>query len=253
MSRQNYAVLVGVATALAIIALSALCAFLYRAWLTYRREAFIRDYRWPAGLLERLERHHAGFGRKDSALVSRGLRQFFLAYLRSGQKFVSMPSQIADDLWHEFILYTREYQNFCKGAFGGFLHHTPAVVLSANRRNNEGLRRVWWQCCREENIDPVRPSRLPLLFALDAKYRIAGGFNYHPQCEQLRKDAGAAAGAGYCGGDFASSSIDGSTDGFGDSTSDSSGDSGGGDGGGDSGGGDSGGGCGGGCGGGGGD
>jgi hypothetical protein len=249
MSRQNYAVLVGVATAVAIIGLSALCAFLYRAWLNYRREEFIRNYRWPAGLLERLEKHHADFGRKDSALVSRGLRQFFLAYLRSGQKFVSMPSQIADDLWHEFILYTREYQAFCSKAFGGFLHHTPAVVLSANRKNNEGLRRVWWQCCREENIDPARPSRLPLLFALDAKYRIAGGFIYQPQCEQLRQGG---SGAGYCGGDFASSSIDGSTDGFGDSSGDSSsGDSGGGDsgGGGDGGGG---GGCGGGgCGGGG--
>ena len=28
----------------------------------------------------------------------------------SGNKYVSMPSQIADDLWHEFILYTREYK-----------------------------------------------------------------------------------------------------------------------------------------------
>ena len=250
MSRHNYAVLVGVLTALTIIALSTFTAFLYRSWLKYRREEFIRGYRWPAGLLERLEKHHAGFERKDSALVSRGLRQFFLAYLRSGQKFVSMPSQIADDLWHEFILYTREYQNFCQRAFGGFLHHTPAVVLSADRRNNEGLRRVWWQCCREENIDPVNPSRLPLLFALDAKFRVAGGFTYHPQCEQLRQGG---SGAGYCGGDFASSSVDGSTAGFGDSSSDgSSGDSGGG--GGDGGGGDGGGGCGGGgCGGGGGD
>jgi hypothetical protein len=251
MARHNYAVLVGILTALAIIGLSAFTAFLYRSWLKYRREEFIRSYRWPAGLLERLERHHAGFERKDSALVSRGLRQFFLAYLRSGQKFVSMPSQIADDLWHEFILYTREYQNFCQRAFGGFLHHMPAVVLSADRKNNEGLRRVWWQCCREENIDPVNPTRLPLLFALDAKFKVAGGFTYHPQCEQLRKDGGATAGAAYCGGDFASSSVDGSTAGFGDSSSDGSG---GDSSGGDAGGGDGGGGCGGGgCGGGGGD
>jgi hypothetical protein len=163
------------------------------------------------------------------------LRQFFLAYSRSGKRFVSMPSQVADDLWHEFILYTREYQTFCRKAFGGFLHHTPAVVLSENRKNNEGLRRVWWHCCKEENIDPVHPSRLPLLFALDAKYRIAGGFTYHPQCGQLRQGG---SGAGYCGGDFASSSFDGSTDGFGDS----SGDGGGGDSGGDGGGGDGGGG-----------
>lgn len=222
---------------------------LFRGWLKYRREEYIRSYRWPAGLLERLEKQHAGFERKDSALVSRGLRQFFLAYSRSGKRFVSMPSQVADDLWHEFILYTREYQTFCRKAFGGFLHHTPAVVLGADRKNNEGLRRVWWHCCKEENIDPVHPSRLPLLFALDAKYKIAGGFTYHPQCEQLRKDGGATAGAAYCGGDFASSSVDGGTAGFGDSAgAGSSADSGGGDSG------SSGGGCGGGgCGGGGGD
>ncbi len=59
-----------------------------------------------------------------------------------------MPSQVADDLWHEFILYTRDYDAFCRRAFGGFLHHTPAVVLSEHRKSNEGLRRVWWYCCK---------------------------------------------------------------------------------------------------------
>lgn len=161
----------------------------YRHWVGLRRAEFIRSYTWPRGLLERLEKHHPGFERKDSALVSRGLRQFFLAYAQSGRKFVSMPSQIADDLWHEFILYTREYQAFCRKAFGGFLHHAPAVVLSADRKNNEGLRRVWWHCCREENIDPVHPTRLPLLFALDAKYRVAGGFTYHRSASNFARTA----------------------------------------------------------------
>jgi hypothetical protein len=239
---------------LTLLVAGAFAVYLFNAWLKLRRAEFIRTFRWPPGLLERLEKHHAGFERKDSALVSRGLRQFFVAYLMSGKRYVSMPSQAADDLWHEFILYTREYDKFCRRAFGGFLHHTPAVVLGADRRNNEGLRRVWWYCCKYESIDPVKPTRLPLLFALDAKLNIPGGFVYHPQCEALRRDG---SGAAYCGGDFSDSSIDGSSAGFGDAGSDGSGhggshgDSGGSDGGG---GGDGGGGCGGGgCGGGGGD
>ena len=175
-------------------------AWLYGKWRTLRRAEFIRTFHWPRGLLERLEKHHPGFARKDSALVSRGLRQFFVAYLMSGKRHVSMPSQVADDLWHEFILYTREYDAFCRRAFGGFLHHTPAVVLSEHRKSNEGLRRVWWYCCKYENIDPVRPTRLPLLFALDSKFNIANGFVYHPDCEELRKNG---SGAAYCGGDFA--------------------------------------------------
>jgi hypothetical protein len=51
-----------------------------------------------ARLLERLEKHHPGLEREDSALVLRGLRQFFVAYLMSGKRYVSMPSQVADDL-----------------------------------------------------------------------------------------------------------------------------------------------------------
>jgi hypothetical protein len=205
-------VLAGIAT---IIAVS-----IYRPWLQLRRAEFIRTYRWPPGLLERLEKHRPGLERKDSALVSRGLRQFFVAYLMSGKRYVSMPSQVADDLWHEFILYTREYDTFCRRAFGGFLHHTPAVVLSGHRKSNEGLRRVWWYCCKYENIDPVHPTRLPLLFALDSKLNIPDGFVYHPQCEELRKNG---SGAAYCGGDFANSSVDGSSAGFGDAGSDAGG------------------------------
>ena len=236
-----------------------IAARLYRKWVELRRAEYIRTFRWPRGVLERLEKHYPAFERKDSALVSRGLRQFFLAYLMSGKRFVSMPSQVADDLWHEFILYTRDYDSFCRRAFGTFLHHTPAVVLGAERSNNEGLRRVWWYCCKYENISPFRPTRLPLLFALDAKLKIPGGFTYHPQCEALRP-AGTA-GAVYCGGDFADVSYDGGTAGLGDSSAEGSGGSafggeaGGGDagghGGGDSGGGGDGGGSGGGCGGGG--
>jgi hypothetical protein len=216
---------------------------LFRYWFQLRRAEFIRTYTWPRGLLERLEKHHPGMERKDSALVSRGLRQFFIAYLMSGKRFVSMPSQVADDLWHEFILYTREYDGFCRRAFGTFLHHTPAVVLGAERSNNEGLRRVWWYCCKYENISPYRPTRLPLLFALDAKLKIPGGFTYHPQCEALRPAGNT--GAVYCGGDFADVSFDGGTAGLGDSSGDgSSGDGSGGDA--DGGGGGDGGGCGGG-------
>jgi hypothetical protein len=133
---------------------------LYSYWLKLKRAEFIRTYSWPRGLLERLEKHHPGMERKDSALVSRGLRQFFIAYLMSGNRFVSMPSQVADDLWHEFILYTREYERFCARAFGAFLHHTPAVVLGAERKSNEGLRRVWWYCRKYENISPFQPTRL---------------------------------------------------------------------------------------------
>lgn len=205
---------------------------LFDSWLRLRRAEFIRTYEWPPGLLDKLGEHHPGLDRKDAALVSRGLRQYFIAYLMSGKRFVSMPSRVADDLWHEFILHTREYQRFCRRAFGSFMHHTPATVLSESRKSNTGLRRVWWYCCKYENIDPRNPTRLPLLFALDAKLSIPAGFVYHHRCEALRAGGTAVV---YCGGDFSSASFDGGTAGFGDGAGDSGGHSGDGGSGGDGG------------------
>jgi hypothetical protein len=197
----------------------------WRRWRAAQRLQFIRTQPFPRGLLARLLKKRPGLSGAQQQLVLRGLRQFFLAYASGGHRFVAMPSQVADDLWHEFILYTREYERFCQQAFGGFLHHTPAVVLTTQQRNNTGLRRVWWQCCKEENIDPRRPSRLPLLFALDAKLGVADGFHYRADCGPRRQ--GGPDGV-YCGADFASSSFDGGTDGLGDGPGGDSGDAGGG-------------------------
>lgn len=189
-----------------------------------KRAEFIRSYPLPAGLFERLDKVRPGLDLKSKQLIARALRKFFLAHLASGCRFVSMPSQAVDELWHEFILYTRHYEAFCKQAFGRFLHHTPAVVLGPHRQNNEGLRRTWWYCCREENIDPRKPTRLPLLFALDAKLGVVNGFHYAPDCEKLRRNG---SGTVHCGGDFSSSDIDGCTDGFGYDSGDGGGDGGG--------------------------
>ena len=199
---------------------------------TARRMDYINSFALPHGIFERLQKRRPELTPKDCQLVNKGLRQFFLAYLKSGRNYVSMPSQAADDLWHEFILYTRQYDRFCQKAFGGFLHHTPAVALRSNRQNNTGLRRCWWYACKEELINPRKPVRLPLLFALDAKLDIKDGFRYIADCSMIRKSESTQDGGRviYCGGDFSDTGIDGCLDGF-DSgfssdSSDSSGDSG---------------------------
>ncbi len=214
------------------LAISLVAMYFWSRWRRLARAEFIRAYRLPPGIFEKLATKRPGLELKDQQLVARALRQFFLAYLNSGCKFVSMPSQVVDDLWHELILYTRHYDRFCKQAFGRFLHHTPAVVLGADRQNNAGLRRVWWYACREENINPRDATRLPLLFAIDRKLGIADGFTYVADCRKLKETQPGT--AVNCGGDFSNASFDGSTDGFGDAGVGS---------------GDAGGGCGGGCGG----
>ena len=190
-----------------------------------RREAFIRAFMFPRGVFEKFHKTRPTLELKDQQLVARALRQFFLVYLKSGCKRVAMPSQVADDLWHEFILFTRKYKAFCDQAFGQFLHHTPAVKLGAVKSDNEGLRRVWWFSCIEENINPRKATRLPLLFAIDKKLGIAGGFVYDLDCRRAPRDvAQGGAGGGQCAEAFGDSSVDGSTDGFGCSSGGSGGD-----------------------------
>lgn len=212
------------------VALTAALVIYGRRYVAQRREAFIRHAELPKGLFERLQKRHPELSVKDCQLVAHGLRQFFLAHLKSGRRFVSMPSQVVDDLWHEFILYTKNYDRFCRQAFGQFLHHTPAVVLGRAQQGNAGLRRCWWYACKEENINPRAATRLPLLFALDSKLGIAGGFRYVPDCQSVRRAGGDGSGAAYCGADFSDPSVDGSVDGFGDASGSSGEGTGGGDG-----------------------
>jgi hypothetical protein len=172
-----------------------------------RRETFIRNYELPRGLFDNLRKRRPELQVKDCQLTANALRQFFLAYLKSGRKYVAMPSQVADDLWHEFILFTRNYDAFCKGAFGGFLHHTPAVAVGTGDRADDGLHTTWWHVCKEDHINPRAPTRLPLLFALDAKLGVVDGFTYALDCTSTRVTRVAAGGEAraviYCGGDFA--------------------------------------------------
>lgn len=195
-------------------------ATLWHLRVRHLREAHIRSFALPKGLYDKLRERHPALSLKECQLVAQGLRQFFLTYLKSGRRHVSMPSQVVDDLWHEFILYTRGYQMFCDKAFGRFLHHTPAAALSiTSGQSNAGLRRCWWHACRDENINPVKPARLPLLFALDTKLNIRNGFRYAADCASVRRVGMAVPAAGaaviYCGGDFSSTSMDGGIDGFG--------------------------------------
>src|SRR6185436_10599288 len=45
------------------------------------------------------------------------------------------PSERIDLAWHEFLLFTREYQRFCRLMFGFFIHHNP---VEAGKRPKPG-------------------------------------------------------------------------------------------------------------------
>jgi hypothetical protein len=102
-------------------------------------------------------------------------------------------------------------------------------VLGARAKNNDGLRRAWYWACRDEAIQPKSPSRLPLLFALDAKLQIENGYHYQADCRDIqRKSEAGGDGMGvYCGSSFSDGSFSGDADSFGGADSTDASDAGG--------------------------
>lgn len=207
---------------------------LLMAWVASWRRMVIRESALPVLPRRGLRKAYPKLETKDVDLVERGFRQFFLACARSDGRQVAMPSKAVDAYWHAFILDTKGYADWCDRALGRFLHHVPTERLGNDAEANDGLRRAWFFACREEAIDPRKPSRLPLLFALDAKLGIEGGVVYSPRLRPPGTklgDGGDGIDIVY-GGDFADDSFAGDADGMGGI--DGGGADGGGDGGGSS-------------------
>lgn len=62
--------------------------------------------------------------RIDEAIVE--FRKY-LTLIAQGHQSVAMTSRDVDEVWHTFILFTKDYASFCEQAFGFFLHHQPSL------------------------------------------------------------------------------------------------------------------------------
>jgi hypothetical protein len=146
------------------------------------REAAIDNFTFPDGIAQRVRKRYPHLTDEDMTLIFAGLRQYFQMARLARRRMLSMPSQAVDAAWHEFILFTRNYQVFCDRALGRYLHHTPAEAMRGPQDAQEGIRRAWRLACGLENISPRTPPRLPLIFALDDKLRIPDGLRYSLNC-----------------------------------------------------------------------
>ena len=140
----------------------ALAAFvLYRKWILASRQRYLDQFELSKAVVERARAKLPPLTPEQERQVQQGLLQYFRICVAAGGKFVSMPSQAVDVLWHEFILFTRQYDQFCKRALGSYLHHTPAEAMPTRDSATAGIRRAWRLACKLEGINPKSPQRLP--------------------------------------------------------------------------------------------
>ncbi len=53
--------------------------------------------------------------------------------------FMDRPLMIIDEMWHTFILHTRQYYRFCMKHFKKLVHHEPTLPAEKARRQEEFL------------------------------------------------------------------------------------------------------------------
>ena len=161
--------------------------------------SYIESYRFNSAITKKVKARYSHLSDDDLKLVIDGLREYFYLCCQAKRRMVAMPSQVVDVAWHEFILFTRSYQLFCKRALGRFLHHTPTEAMRTRTLARDGIKRAWRLACAKNHINPANPVRLPLLFSIDTQLNIEDGFKYSLDC---RDKSSPRYGDGYCAGDI---------------------------------------------------
>jgi hypothetical protein len=170
-------------------------------WIIYysmtktSRLRYLENYKFHQGIQAKVAKRYPHLSEDQLTLVLDTLRDYFFMTHRAHKMMVSMPSQVVDVAWHEFILFTRLYNDFCRHCFGRYLHHTPTEVMKSQTVAQEGIKKTWRLACTSEKIDPTKPDRLPMIFAIDALLAIPDGFHYSLDCTN---PSSPAYGDGYC-------------------------------------------------------
>jgi len=167
-----------------------------------RQLRFIENYKFSPVLIRRVKAQHDYLSDADMKKVVSATRDYFYICNQAQGRMVAMPSEIVDVFWHEFLLFTREYQSFCQKGIGRFLHHTPTEVMKSPTSAQEGIKRAWRLACAKEGIDPKNPTKLPPLFAIDKSLNIKGGFSYQLNCKGNLMGSNSSSCGGYCATDI---------------------------------------------------
>lgn len=146
-------------------------------------------------VVKKFRANYPGITYAEFELVWEGLLSFFDIIAKSRRdgvnKSFDMPSVIADSLWHEMILDTKNYMDMCSKYFGGYIHHHPhAVSFETDYSNKEVIPGVL-ETCRAllKNKKSGSYFTLPVLLTVDEQVGLKSGYRYNRGIiyEQLSK------------------------------------------------------------------
>ena len=86
-----------------------------KSYKNYRNNSVIESYIKTEKVSPKIAENHFN-----------ALKDFLKLTVKS--KKPCFPSKEIDNIWHVFIMFTRDYQDFCISFLGDFVHHTPYVT-----------------------------------------------------------------------------------------------------------------------------
>jgi hypothetical protein len=78
-------------------------------------------------LVEKLTRQQMVPTADEARALFDEVKKFLVLQCDAGACYIPVFSRRVDEVWHQFVLYSIEYRQFCLRFFGGYLHHAPAL------------------------------------------------------------------------------------------------------------------------------
>jgi hypothetical protein len=102
----------------------------------------IMNYQMP-NIIDRCQKDFK-YTNEDMILLEKEFKRFLILCVLKKDPYenIGMYSSDVDNLWHSFILFTKEYATFCHQYAGHFIHHAPRInnqrspeEIEASRKN----------------------------------------------------------------------------------------------------------------------
>jgi len=98
----------------------------------------VMEYRHP--ILVRRFQEKLGISQETAGQLFDDTKRFL--YLCAASEEPISPNETLDFGWHEFIIFTEDYTDFCQKYFGHFIHHRPRNPDAPSNKREGGRRAV---------------------------------------------------------------------------------------------------------------
>src|SRR3989344_1575630 len=108
--------------------------------LTYEQKEFVRrldEFEAPY-LQEKLLKDSKFNSQEEYQRAFVEFKKYVILDKLTGNSPIGMASVKVDELWHQLILFTKEYSKFCNEIQGYFLHHSPHTSQTPIGKRKEG-------------------------------------------------------------------------------------------------------------------